>query len=151
MKKKNIEIPAIIRTPQFLKFISVFIAKFKKQNGYGRWLIEYERMDKRGFFKPEKLRDLYIKVLSDTFQYSFIIKDAVNNICVQALDAAKAYAINNSFEIRIITGEIATDDDEQELTGLSIEEAICICDAMNEEAEENLFRVYNSFTNKLIK
>lgn len=151
MKKKNIEIPAIIRTPQFLKFISVFAAKFKKQNGYGRWLIEYEQMDKRGFFKPEKLRDLYIKILSDTFQYSFIVKDAVNNICVQALDATKAYAINNSFEIRIITGEIATDDDEQELTGLSIEEAICICDAMNEEAEELLFRVYNSFTNKLIK
>lgn len=151
MKKKNIEIPAVIHTPQFLKFISVFTTKFKKQNGYGRWLIEYERMDKRGFFKPEKLRDLYIKVLSDTFQYSFIIKDAVNNICVQALDATKAYVINNSFEIRIITGEIATDDDEQELTSLSIEEAICICDVMNEEAEELLFRVYNSFTNKLIK
>lgn len=149
-KTKTIEIPAIIHTAQFLKFVSVFAARFKSQSGYGKWLVEYEQMDRRDFFKPERLRDLYIKMLTGTFQHSYIVKDVVNNICVQALDAAKAYALNNSFEIRIITGEIATDDDEQELTGLSIEEAISICEAMNEEAEELLFRVYNSITNKLI-
>ena len=42
-------------------------------------------------------------------------------------------------------------DDDEELTGLSMEEAISICNAMNEEAEEILFRVYNSSTNKIAK
>lgn len=31
------------------------------------------------------------------------------------------------------------------------EEALTICKAMNDEAEELLFRVYNSNTNKLVK
>lgn len=107
-------------------------------------------MDEHGWFKPEKLRGLYINILKDTSTLSYIYWDAVHYICIQALDAAKAFASANSFDVRVITGEIAVNDDGEELTGLSMEEAISICNAMNEEAEELLFRVYNSNTNKLI-
>ena len=44
------------------------------------------------------------------------------------------------YEIRVITGEIALDDNGQELTGLSFEEAFSTCKSMNEEAEELLFK-----------
>lgn len=144
------EIPQIINTSQFLRFAAVYANKFKANKGYGRWLAEYERMDKANMFKPEKLRELYIDILKDTSTLSYIYWDAVHYICIQALDAAKTFASANSFDVRVITGEIAVNDDDEELTGLSMEEAISICNAMNEEAEELLFRVYNSNTNKLI-
>lgn len=144
------EIPQIINTSQFLRFAAVYANKFKANKGYGRWLAEYERMDKANMFKPEKLRELYIDILKDTSTLSYIYWDVVHYICIQALDATKAFVSANSFEIRVITGEIAFDDNDEELTGLSMEEAISICNAMNEEAEELLFRVYNSNTNKLI-
>lgn len=150
LKKKTVEIPRVIYTDQFLRFVAVYANKFKATNGYGKWLVEYKRMDESGWFKPEKLRELYIDILKDTSTLSYIYKDAVHYICIQALDAAKAFASVNSFDIRVITGEIAVNDDDEELTGLSMEEAINICNAMNEEAEELLFRVYNSNTNKLI-
>lgn len=144
------EIPQIINTSQFLRFAAVYANKFKANKGYGRWLAEYKRMDEQGMFKPEKLRELYIKILDGSNTLSYIYWDAVHYICIQALDAAKAFASANSFDVRVITGEIAVNDDDEELTGLSMEEAISICNAMNEEAEELLFRVYNSNTNKLI-
>lgn len=144
------EIPQIINTSQFLRFAAVYANKFKANKGYGRWLAEYERMDKANMFKPENIREQYIKILNGTSRLSYIYWDAVHYICIQALDAAKAFASANSFDVRVITGEIAVNDDDEELTGLSMEEAISICNAMNEEAEELLFRVYNSNTNKLI-
>ena len=145
------EIPQIINTSQFLRFAAVYANKFKANKGYGRWLAEYERMDKANMFKPEKLRELYIDTLKDTSALSYIYWDAVHYICIQALDAAKAFASANLFDVRVITGEIAVNDDDEELTGLSMEEAISICNAMNEKAEELLFRVYNSSTNKIVK
>lgn len=151
MKKKAVEIPEVIYTDQFLRFVVVYVNKFRATNGYGRWLAEYKRMDEQGMFKPEKLRELYIKILDGSNTLSYIYWDAVRYICIQALDAAKAFASANSFDVRVITGEIAVNDDDEELTGLSMEEAISICNAMNEEAEELLFRVYNSNTNKLVK
>lgn len=151
LKKKTVEIPRVIYTDQFLRFVAVYVNRFKATNGYGRWLAEYKRMDEHGWFKPEKLRELYIKILDGSNTLSYIYWDAVHYICIQALDAAKAFALTNSFEIRVITGEIAFNDDNEELKDLSMEEAISICDAMNEEAEELLFRVYNSNTNKLVK
>lgn len=151
MKKKAVEIPEVIYTDQFLRFVVVYVNKFRATNGYGRWLAEYKRMDEQGMFKPEKLRELYIKILDGSNTLSYIYWDAVHYICIQALDAAKAFASANSFDVRVITGEIAVNDDDEELTGLSMEEAISICNAMNEEAEELLFRVYNSNTNKLVK
>lgn len=151
LKKKTVEIPEVIYTDQFLRFVAVYANRFKATNGYGRWLAEYKRMDEQGMFKSEKLRELYIKILDDSNTLSYIYWDAVHYICIQALDAAKAFALTNSFEIRVITGEIAFDDNDEELTGLSMEEALTICKAMNDEAEELLFRVYNSSTNKIVK
>lgn len=151
LKKKTVEIPRVIYTDQFLRFVAVYANRFKATNGYGRWLAEYKRMDEQGIFKPEKLRELYIKILDGSNTLSYIYWDAVHYICIQALDAAKAFASANSFDVRVITGEIAVNDDDEELTGLSMEEAISICNAMNEEAEELLFRVYNSSTNKIVK
>lgn len=150
LKKKTVEIPRVIYTDQFLRFVAVYANRFKATNGYGRWLAEYRRMDEHGWFKPEKLRELYIDILKDTSTLSYIYWDAVHYICIQALDAAKAFALTNSFEIRVITGEIAFNDDDEELKDLSMEEALTICKTMNDEAEELLFRVYNSNTNKLI-
>lgn len=151
MKKKAVEIPEVVYTDQFLRFVAVYANKFRVTNGYGRWLAEYKRMDEQGMFKPEKLRELYIKILDGPNTLSYIYWDAVHYICIQALDAAKAFASANLFDVRVITGEIAVNDDDEELTGLSMEEAISICNAMNEEAEELLFRVYNSSTNKIVK
>ena len=150
VKKKAVEMPDIIYTGQFLRFVAVYVNRFRATNGYGRWLAEYKQMDEQGMFKPEKLRELYIKILDGSNTLSYIYWDVVHYICIQALDATKAFVSANSFEIRVITGEIAVNDDYEELTGLSMEEAISICNAMNEEAEELLFRVYNSNTNKLI-
>ena len=151
MKKKAIEIPEVIYTDQFLRFVAVYANKFRATKGFGRWLAEYKHMDEHGMFKPEKLRELYIKILDGSNTLSYIYWEAVHYICVQALDAAKTFASANSFDVRVITGEIAVNDDDEELTGLSMEEAISICNAMNEEAEELLFRVYNSSTNKIVK
>ena len=145
------EIPQIVNTSQFLRFAAVYANKFKANKGYGRWLVEYEHMDKANMFKPENIREQYIKILNGASRLSYIYRDAVHYICIQAFDATKAFVSANSFEIRVITGEIAFDDNDEELTGLSMEEAISICNAMNEEAEELLFRVYNSNTNKLVK
>lgn len=150
-KKKTVEIPQVIYTDQFLRFVAIYANRFKASNGYGKWLVEYKRMDESGWFKPEKLREFYADILKGTSTLSFIYWDAVHYICIQALDAAKAFASANSFDVRVITGEIAVNDDDEELTGLSMEEAISICNAMNDEAEELLFRVYNSNTNKLVK
>lgn len=151
LKKKTVEIPQVIYTDQFLRFVAIYANRFKATNGYGKWLAEYRRMDEHGWFKPEKLRELYIKILDGSNTLSYIYWDAVHYICVQALDAAKAFASANSFDVRVITGEIAVNDNDEELTCLSMEEAISICDVMNEEAEELLFRVYNSNTNKIVK
>lgn len=151
MKKKTVEIPQVIYTDQFLRFVAIYANRFKASNGYGKWLVEYKRMDESGWFKPEKLRELYIDILKDTSTLSYIYKDAVHYICIQALDAAKAFVSANSFDVRVITGEIAFNDDDEELKDLSMEEALAICKAMNDEAEELLFRVYNSNTNKPVK
>lgn len=152
MKKKAVEIPEVIYTNQFLKFVEHYAKEFKKYNGYGKyWLKEWTRMEENGMFKPEKLRELYIKILDDSNTLSYIYWEAVHCICIQALDAAKAFALTNSFEIRVITGEIAFNDNDEELKDLSMEEALAICKAMNDEAEELLFRVYNSNTNKPVK
>lgn len=150
MKKKAVEIPKIIYTNQFLRFVVAYTNKFRATSGHGRWLAEYRRMDEQGMFKPEKLRDLYVEILDGSSTLTYIYWDAVHYICIQALDAAKAFALDNSFEVRIITGEIAFNDDGEELKDLSIEEALAICKAMNNEAEELLFKVYNSSTNEFI-
>lgn len=151
MKKKAAEIQHIIYTDQFLKFVNIYANRFKATNGYGRWLVEYKQMDESGMFKPEKIRDLYVDILKGVSKLPYICWEAIHYIGVQAFNATKTFSLANSFDIRVITGEIAVNDDDEELTGLSMEEAISICNVMNEEAEELLFRVYNSETNKIVK
>ena len=151
MKKKAVEIPEIIYTNQFLKFVAVYANRFKMTKGFGRWLAEYKRMDEQGMFAPEKLRKLYIKILDGSNTLSYICWEAVHYICIQAFDAAKTFALTNSFEIRVITGEIAFNGNDEELKDLSMEEALAICKAMNDEAEEHLFDVYNSNTNRIVR
>lgn len=148
--RKAIKIPSIVYTNTFLKFVEYYANKFKKTNGYGRWLAEYSRMDEQGMFEPKKLRELYIDILKGTSKLTYIYWDAVNFICIYALDAAKAYEKDKQYEIRVITGEIALDDDDKKLIELSLEDAISICKAMNTEAEETLFNVCNMRTNKII-
>lgn len=152
MKKKAVEIPKAIYTDQFLKFIEHYAKEFKKYNGYGRyWIKEWATMEENGMFEPKRLRELYIKTLDGSNTLPYVCWEAVHCICVQALDAAKAFALINSFEIRVITGEIAFNDSGKELKGLSMEKALTICKAMNDETEELLFRVYNSDTNSLVR
>lgn len=63
MKKKTVEIPQAIYTDQFLRFVYIYANRFITNNGFGRWLVEYQQMEKRGWFKPEKLREQYINIL----------------------------------------------------------------------------------------
>lgn len=82
MKKKAVEIPEVVYTDQFLRFVAVYANRFRATNGYGRWLAEYRRMDEQGMFKPEKLRELYIKILDGSNTLSYIYWDAVHYIRV---------------------------------------------------------------------
>lgn len=138
------KIPEVLNTDIFLKFIEHYTKKFKANNGFGRWLREYEDLEKRGMFKPAVIRDQYIKMLTDQFRLDYIKGTAFWYIGVYAHDAAKAYCDNVSsymYKICVITGEIALDDDGDEYVDLSYEEAVQICDSLNEEAEEHLFNV----------
>ena len=151
-KAKAVEIPAVVYTDQFLRFLAYYAKEFKANNGYGKyWLKEWTRMEEQGMFKPEKLRELYIKILDGSNTLTYIYWEAVHCICTQALNAANVFISTTTYDIRVITGEIAVNDDDEELMGLSMDEAVFICNAMNEEAEELLFKVYNSTTNKPIK
>lgn len=138
------KIPDIINTPVFLKFVDVYIKKFKANNGFGRWLYEYKDMDSKGLFKPNIIRALYIKVLLGTFNLGFIRQQAVYYIGIYAQDAAEAYRKSQEsylYKIIIITGETAVDEDDEEYVNLEYDEAEEICKYLNEEAEEELFLV----------
>lgn len=136
------KLPQEIRTGQFLKFVKLYAKRFKANNGYGKWLVEYQEMDKLHWFDtPNILRDIYIDILLDTSTQPYIIRDAIYYICTQALEATKALLSRQLFDIRLITGEIALDDNDNELTGLSLEKATALCKTMNDEAEEILFKV----------
>lgn len=138
------KIPDIINTPVFLKFVDVYIKKFKANNGFGRWLYEYKDMDSKGLFKPNIIRALYIRVLLGTFNLGFIRQQAVYYIGVYAQDAAEAYRKSQEsylYKIIVITGETAVDEDDEEYVNLEYDEAKEICKYLNEEAEEELFLV----------
>lgn len=132
----------IVDSPQFLKFVDFYTKKFKANNGFGRWLYEYKDMDARGLFKPTVVKVLYKKILQGTFYLGFIRQQAIYYIGVLAQDATEAYIdekINALYNIRVITGELAYDDDGDAYTNLTFEEASQIVEALNEEAEEELF------------
>lgn len=131
--------------------MAIYATDFKKRNGFGYWLAEYKRMDEQGLFTPEKLRETYIKILKGTSPLGFIYRQAISYICVRALDALEYANTQNCYDVRLITGEVAINDEDEELVNLSLEEATNICLAMNSEAEELLFKVYNTITKRFIK
>lgn len=148
--KKVKEIPSVINTQCFLWFVSYYLYIFRKNQGYGRWLKEYQRMDEMKWFEPKKLRELYIEILKDQSDLTYIYWDAVNSICSQALYNTNGFIATQNYEIRTITGAIALDDNDLELTGFTLNYALKACKAMNEGAEEELFRVYNLKTKRPI-
>jgi hypothetical protein len=99
-------------------------------------------MEKQGLFAPRVLRLLYIQILGNNCKLNFQQRQAVWYICYYAKDAAEAYIDereNSLYDIRVITGELAYDDDDDPYTDLTYEEATQIVKALNEEAEEELF------------
>ena len=142
MTNKTVKLPEVIYHPQFLRFIDYYAKAFIKRRGFGRWLKEYQDMEKQGLFAPRVLRLFYIQILGNTFKLDFQKKQAIWDICCCARDAAEAYideCINVLYDIRVITGELAYDDDDDPYTDLTYEEATQIVKALNEEAEEELF------------
>lgn len=138
------KIPDVIDKPQFLKFVEVYTKKFRANNGFGRWLHEYQDMEARGLFKPTIIKALYKKILQDKFYLGFIREQAVYYIGVFAQDATEAYYKTREmylYKIVVVTGETAVDDDDDEYTELEYDEAVEICKSLNEEAEEELFFV----------
>jgi hypothetical protein len=142
MANKITKLPDVVYHPQFLRFIDYYAKAFIKRRGFGRWLKEYQDMEKQGLFAPRVLRLFYIQILGNTFKLDFQKEQAVWYICCCARDAAEAYIderINALYDIRVITGELAYDDDDDPYTDLTYEEATQIVKALNEEAEEELF------------
>ena len=141
------QIPYYINTPIFLRFVEYYFNKFKAertQTEYGRWLHEFEQMEQQGLFKPAFNRALYIKMLIDTFRLGFIRGTAIWYIGIYAQDATKAYfddVDNFQYRICVMTGETAVDEDGDEYTELSYDEATQICQSLNDEAEEELFKI----------
>lgn len=142
MANKITKLPEVIYHPQFLKFIEYYAKAFIRRRGFGKWLKEYQDMEKQGLFAPRVLRLFYIQILGNTFKLGFQKEQAVWDICCCAKDAAEAYIderVNALYDIRVITGELAYDDDDDPYTNLTYEEAVQIVKALNEEAEEELF------------
>ena len=142
MANKTVKLPEVVYHPQFLRFIDYYAKAFIKRRGFGRWLKEYQDMEKQGLFAPRVLRLFYIQILGNTFKLDFQKEQAVWDICCCARDATEAYIderINALYDIRVITGELAYDDDDDPYTDLTYEEATQIVKALNEEAEEELF------------
>ena len=142
MAIKSSKIPEAIYHPQFLKFVEYYAKAFKQRRGFGRWLKEYQDMDAKGLFAPRVLRLFYIQILGNTFRLDFQREQAVWDICCCALSATESYVDereNALYDIHVITGELAYDDDDDPYTDLTYEEATQIVKALNEEAEEELF------------
>lgn len=144
MIQKANRIPDIVYHPQFLKFIEYYTKIFIRNRGYGIWLKEYQDMQKKGQFAPRVIRLFYIQMLGKNCSLDFQKRQAIWHICCYALDAAKSYVDereNALYDIVVITGEQAYDDDDDPYTDLTYDEANQIVKALNEEAEEELFTI----------
>jgi hypothetical protein len=149
MKKE--ELHRFINSDEFMSNLQLYVDKFRKSKGFGTWLAEYKRMDVAGYFSPKMLKDNFVKILNDVSALQYIYWEAIHYIGQQALDKTVDDFNSYYYDIRCITGEIAEDDNGEELLYLDLNSAIEICESMNTEAEELLFRVYNSNTDKPIK
>lgn len=149
MKKE--ELHRFINSDEFMSNLQLYVDKFRKSKGFGTWLVEYKRMDAAGYFSPKMLKDNFVKILNDVSALQYIYWEAIHYIGQQALDKTVDDFNSYYYDIRCITGEIAEDDNGEELLYLDLNSAIEICESMNTEAEELLFKVYNSNTDKPIK
>lgn len=139
-------IKEVISHPQFLRYVEYYIGQFKEpwHMGQGRWLKEWDDMLKKHQFEPIPVRQEYIKILLERSTLGYQRASAIYTIGIYAEDATRAYIdvhIKSKYSIVLITGEVATDDDDDEYTDLSYDEACQICQALNEEAEEELFKI----------
>lgn len=144
------ELTKLLNSEEFMQNLKIFAAKFKSNKGYGRWLAEYQRMDKQGLFTAKSLKEQYIKILKDISPLQYLYWEAIHYIGSQALDATKEYFDNCYCDIRAITGEIAEDENGEELIYLEVSEAKALCAQMNKELGENIFVVYDSQSGKPI-
>lgn len=144
------ELIKLIDSEQFMQNLQLFASKFKKSKGFGHWLVEYSKMDKQGLFAPDNLKSQYIKIIRDVSPLQYIYWEAIHYIGSQALEATKEYFENCYCDIRAITGEIAEDNNGEELLYLDLAEAKELCAKMNADLGENIFVVYDSQTNKPI-
>lgn len=139
------KVPEVVLTPYFLRFVEVYTKKFLNgEAGLGRWIKEYDVMMKQGLLAPKVVRALFIKNLTGVSHVNFHVDQVIYYIGVNARDAAQHFIdekINSLYEIRLITGEIMTDDDDEPYTKLEYEEAVQICKAINEEEEEELCKI----------
>lgn len=149
MKKEKLY--KLINSDEFIDNLRLYADKFRKSKGFGTWLAEYRKMDAAGYFSPKMLKDNFVKILNDVSALQYIYWEAIHYIGQQALDKTMDDFNIYYYDIRCITGEIAEDNNGEELLYLDLDSAIEICKSMNTEAEELLFRVYNSNTNKPIK
>lgn len=136
----------IIKTHIFEVYAQKQFEQFKKQNGFGKWLAEYKRMEASCLFEPSSIVNQYQQILKGKYEYGFICMQAINYICVNALDAVTRFISNNDFQILLENGDVALDDDMEELTGLTFDEAMSICEAMNEDIGMKLYYVYSGKT-----
>ncbi len=140
-KNKALE---LVKKPEFIKFIEYYLKEWLSHKGWGRWLYEYQQMQDAGLFKPSIFKALYIKELEGTLNMGFIKEEPIHYVGASALDAMKLYSNTQQthlYKICVITGEIAEDDDGDLYIELSYDEATQICKALNEEMEEELFKV----------
>lgn len=134
----------LAETPVFLKFVEYYLNVWLNHSGWGRWLHEYTVMKEQGIFKPKVIKALYIKELKGTLHMGFIKEEPIHYVGVYAIDATKSYydsVENQLYKICVITGETAVDEDGDELIELSFTEAEQICASLNDEAEEELFKI----------
>lgn len=144
------ELYKLINSEEFISNLRVYADKFKKSKSFETWPAEYKKIEAAGYFEPKVLKDSFIKVLRDVSALRYIYWEAIHYIGLQALDKTADDVNRYYYEIRCITGEIAEDDNGEELIYLDLETANAVCKSMNDEAEELLFKVYNSLTNKPI-
>lgn len=140
----------IMSTTLFLNKVQKYVDKFKQSNGFGKWLKEYERMDKNGLFEPTKVRKLYIDYLEDSFLYGYIQLSAIHYIAVQAFDETAQILANSEFCIMTNEGGIYVDEDGDEVTELEFSEALDICKAINDDALDYVVYIADCLTNSFI-
>lgn len=140
----------LISSKEFICNLRLFVDKFKKSKSSGALCVEYKKISATGYLEPQALKDNFIKVLKDINTSQFLYWEAIHYIGLQALEKTIDDIDSYYYEIRCITGEVAEDDNGEELIYLDFNEANSICKSMNDEAEEILFKVYNSSLDKYV-